>query len=465
MRVLVEPPQVRSGCYSTPMYYLMHAGYAYQGDEDKQADHRFYPSMKGKVGPDFGHWELDKNRPAWQEAMLRNWAELGLNSTHLNIYPEGGKFTLSADYAQALRDFVRLSQKYGLKIGVRLDAPDETILWTMHPANPENRRGEYLAWIAQVVEVLKGQTAYYVLGDELTLQHAGATVPLKAWTPAQYLEYFKLVSGRIKSTDPSAKVSMFGASSGEWFNVLWLLENGYAKVGDGVAVNHYDYTAVPRFIADRDRLAPGKLFLTSGVGYVSLGTVQPRYPQGDAYSAQPTEAAHADAIARTMFSWWEVGADNAPYYVSLRNWVIDGKVYPRWFGFFGFEDFVVEADRLSVKRYPAWYAYQTIAHVFYNRNEFKAPSFKVAADQPLTKIHAYEHAVPGGSELLLMLWNDKPITTCVRIDSASYHFPVRVSLADFHQWSDVAQVATPDGTSLNLEVGPSPVIIRLFRTK
>ncbi len=464
IRHLVEPPVQRRGCYSTPMYYLMYSGYEYHGDEDKQPDQRFYPSMKGTVGPDFGKWKLEKNRPDWQEAMLRDWAELGLNSTHLNVYPTDGELTLSPDYAQALRDYVRLSQKYGLKIGVRLDAPDETVLWSMHPANPQNRRTEYIAWVRQVVSILNGQTAYYVLGDELTLHHGGTTMPAKGWTPEQYLDYFKQVSGAIKSIDPVAKVSMFGASSGEWFNVLWLLENGYAQVGDAVAVNHYDYTIAPRFIADRDRLAPGKLFLTSGVGYVSLGTVQPRYPVGDSYSPQTSESSHAAAIARTMFSWWDIGADVAPYYISLRNWEIDGKTYPRWFGFFGFEDYVIHHDQLTVKRYPGWYSYQTIAHVFYNRDEFKSPSFKVTSDQPLTKLRAYEHALVSGSELVLMLWNDLPMKTRIRIDSARYRLPVKVLLSDFHHWADVDHEVSADGCTLSVEVGPEPVIIRLVRT-
>ena len=464
IRQLVEPPSGRYGCYSTPMYYLMHAGYEYRGDEDKQPDQRCYPSMKGKTGPDFGHWKLDRNRPDWQEAMVRNWAELGLNSTHLNVIPVDGNLTLSTDYVQALRDYVRLSQKYGLKIGVRLDAIDETVLWSVHPANPENRRTEYLAWAKQVAGILKGQTVYYLLGDELTLHPSGTTLPARGWTPLQYLDYFKQVSAAIKAVDPAAKVSMFGASSGEWFNVLSLLENGYAGVGDGVAVNHYDYTAIPRFIADRDRLAPGKLFLTSGVGYVSLGTVQPRYPQGDAYGPQPTEEAHAAAIARTMFSWWDVGADTAPYYLSLRNWVMDGKTYPRWFGFFGFEDFVVEHDQLTVKRHAGWYAYQTIAHVFYNRGEFKPPAFEVAVDQKLTQMRMYEHQLSSGSELVMMLWNDTPVKARVRIRSTRYRCPVRVSLSDFHRWSDVDQEIDTNGTTLKLKVGPEPVIIRLVTT-
>src|SRR5438874_2703327 len=74
LKKMVEPPPLarRRVCYSTPMYYLMHAGYQYLGNEDKDPQQRCYPSMRGKLGPDFGFWKLDRNRPDWQEAMIRD---------------------------------------------------------------------------------------------------------------------------------------------------------------------------------------------------------------------------------------------------------------------------------------------------------------------------------------------------------------------------------------------------------
>ena len=57
--------------------------------------------LKGKPGIDWGSWKLDRNRPDWQEAMVRDWAELGLNSTHLNIYPVDGKLEIDPDWAKA----------------------------------------------------------------------------------------------------------------------------------------------------------------------------------------------------------------------------------------------------------------------------------------------------------------------------------------------------------------------------
>lgn len=242
--VLPPPPAQRYGCYSTPMYYLMWKGYGYDGSMDKGPDGRTY--IKDKPGPDYGHWELKRNRPDWQEAMVKDWAELGLNNTHLDLYPINDKFDLPPDFLKAVADFATLSEKYGLKVGVRLDPPGGYVAWDVNPDNPDNHLKEYLEWTRKLATLMKGKTAYYVLGDELTLyEPAKEKVPPKSWTVDGYLNYFKQVSSAIKAIDPSAKVSMFAASSGQWFNVLNLLKHGYAKYGDAVAINYYNYTDVP----------------------------------------------------------------------------------------------------------------------------------------------------------------------------------------------------------------------------
>jgi hypothetical protein len=460
LRQQFAPPPLkeRYGPYSTPMYYLMYEGYEYDGSLDKGPDGRTY--VKDKPGPDYGYWKLDQNRPDWQEAMVKDWAELGLNNTHLNIYPVDGKLEITDAYRKAIEDFVRLSQQYGLKVGVRLDPPGGYVAWEVNPDNPDSVIDAYLKWVEQVATILKGNTAYYVLGDELTLHKPTADLPKEKWTPEKYLGYFKRVSQTIKNADPSAKVSMFAASSGEWFNVLYLLEHGYADYGDGVAINYYNYQDVPKFFADARKLAPKLEFYSSGVGYCSNGLAQPRYPEGDPYSPVNSEEAHGNLIAKNMFAWWDLGASTAPYYISLRNWVKDGKVYPRWFGFFGFEDFVIDNDQLTVKRYPGWNAFQTITHTFYNREDFKKPDFDVKSSAPLTMFRAYQH----GGELLLMLWNDKgTVSTTVDIASGEYRYPVRIDNFDFNQWSDVPYELTDGGAKMQLEVTAEPTIIRLMK--
>ena len=81
---------------------------------------------------------------------------------------------------------------------MRLDAIDETKLWSVHPNNPQSQRQAYVKWAAQIAELLQGRTIYYVLGDELTLQQPTDDLPKDAWTPAMYLDYFTEMSNVIK---------------------------------------------------------------------------------------------------------------------------------------------------------------------------------------------------------------------------------------------------------------------------
>jgi hypothetical protein len=469
IRASVAPPPLaeRVGPYSTPMYYLMYAGYKYEGDADKDGAKRRYKTTAGKPGPDYGSWTLDTNKPHWQEAMVRNWSELGMNNTHLNIYPQNKSLAILPEWRQAIQDHVRLSKKYGMKVGVRLDALGGPKAWEMNPNNPANQTEPYLVWVRDVATMLKGQAAYYVLGDELTLHESKPGLKPEQWTPEAYLEYFKKVSGVIREVDADVPISMFAASSGEWFNVLYLLKHGYAKYGNAVAINHYDYKAAPKFFADAAALAPGLSFLSNGVGYVSLGTVEPRYPQGDPYSKLPSEEAHGNEVAKHMFAWWDLGASTAPYYVSLRNWVVDGKVYPRWYGFFGFEDFVIDTkkDELTVKRYPAWHAYRTVAQTFYNRKDFKKPSFDVSTSAELSMFRAYEHQTDKGSELVLMFWNNakEPVQTTIKIGSGDYLYPVQVSTFDHEKWTDLPYEASSEVVSIDVTATKEPTIIRLVK--
>jgi hypothetical protein len=257
---------------------------------------------------------------------------------------------------------------------------------------------------------------------------------------------------------------MFGAESGKWNNVLYLLEKGYAQYGDAVAINYYNYQDIPKFFDEARKLAPGLLFLSNGVGYVSNGTVTLRYPEGDGYQPQNTEEQHACTIAKNMFAWWDLGASTAPYYITLRNWIIDGKVYPRWFGFFGFEDYIIDAHgNMTVKRYPAWYAFQTITHTFYNREQFKTPEFSVNSSAKLTMFRAYCRNLQGGRELVMMLWNDgEQVKTSITIGSPKFKYPVSLSLFNYNKWSDVPYTVTKEGSVIEINASPQPQIIRLF---
>ena len=166
-----------------------------------------------------------------------------------------------------------------------------------------------------------------------------------------------------------------------------------------------------------------------------------------------------------MFAWWECGAAGAPYYITLRNWVLKGKTYPRWFGFFGFEDYVIDdQDSLTITRYPAWYALRTITHTFHDRPSFVKPEFAVV---PLGAVDRAAAFVRNDRELVVIMWqNDRrTVYTDVRIDSARYRHAVRVDLFEHTKWDDVAYTVSPDRgrvTVRGVRVGLGPVILRLF---
>ena len=171
-------------------------------------------------------------------------------------------------------------------------------------------------------------------------------------------------------------------------------------------------------------------------------------------------------VAKNMFAWWDLGAATAPYYITLRNWVVNGRTYPRWFGFFGFEDFVInEYDHLTVKRYPGWYAFQTIAHTFYNRQEAVTPSFDVKSSEPLTMLRAYVREHDGGKELLLMLWNDarEAVETELSLATDEFGYPVRVNIFNYNDWQDQPCRYIDGGTTFNLSVDRDPLIIRMVQ--
>ena len=485
IRDMVAPPPTgqRYGPYSTPMYYLFEQGRTYRGSKLM-----VYDAKAGLTPPNHGNWKLERNRPDWQEVMLKDWAELGLNSTHLLIHAfhyekMGGTVpasenppklrVLTPSYIQALADFVKLSSKYNLKIGVRLDTVSKWQVWDIHPDNPDNVMQEYLGRLREIAALLKGKTAYYILGDEWGLYPDGhKKIPEQAFTVSMYLEHFKQLSKAIKEVDPQAKVSMFAAS--KWKVVIDLLKGGYAEYGDAVGFNYDNYRDVGKLFAEARTYDPDLFFISNGIGYAKNSSARPRYPDSKnektintQYEGYATEEGHAGAIAKHMFAWWDQGASAAPYYIALRNWVIRGRVYPRWYGFFGFEDFVVDDyGNMTIKRYPGWYAFQTVAHTFYNRKEFKEPAFDVSSSENLSMFRTYEHKLQDGAELVMMLWNDSnKVSTTINIATDEYKYPVRLSLFNYNEWSDVPYEISPEGMRITLKVSQEPIIIRLVRTK
>ena len=470
LRQMVAPPPLaeRRNPYSTPMYYLTNKDYWYRGDLDHRERVYAKRAPKGEIGPDYGNWKLDRNRPEWQEAMVRDWAELGLTSTHLNVYPPSRGMALDADRRQALIDFQRISAKHGLKIGVRMDFPSSrhpesgAPAWRVHPLNPDNELAAYLSWVREVATIFKGTARYYVIGDEYNFHEK--TPEVGGWNADVYVQVWTQVAKAIRAVDADVVLSMFGASSGNWPDVLQVLaHDDYRRLASAVAINYHSYKGVEKFVFDLDRLAPGMTLLSNGVGYCSSKDAEPRYPLYDSYTRY-TDRDQAAVVAKNMFVWWELDAGVAPYYITLRNWVLRGKVYPRWFGFFGFEDYVIdEQDRLTIKRYPAWHAFQTIAHTFHDRPSFTRPCFIVIPTEQVSRAAAY---VRNDRELVIILWQDfrRTVYTDVRIDSPRLKHAVQVNLLDHKKWSDVVYTVAPNGnvTLRDVKVGFEPVVLRLF---
>ena len=368
---------------------------------------------------------------------------------------------------------MRICKQYGVKIGLRVDLPyvrvperdrpglDPAVsYWLANPRNPDNQLAQYAGWVKEMVTLLQGNLEYIVIGDEVSDHDKERE---EAWTKEDQLAVLKECSEAIREVDRDVLVSGFAASSGKIDDVITLVQMGYGDFANAVAINHYDYTVAPEFLR-KLREAGGKDFplLSNGVGYISSDTPL-RNPPQDPYSRYNDED-QASMIARTMYSWWDNGAQAAPYYVCLRTIDYKGEVQVMWYGFFGFMDFIVdENEKASFKRYPGWYAYRTVANIFDDRPSFKNAAFKVTASKPeKLYLKAFERE---GKDLTLMIWREDRRQTPVdiTIESGSYKYPVQIDLMDQDKLTDVAYEA-PGGqmTLKNVPTGFRPTIIRLF---
>lgn len=458
IRRAVAPPPLgeRRNPYSTPMYYPQ------WGDR----------SPDGKVHPE------------WQEALIRDWAELGLTKLHLFLYPEGTgsdkrNFTIDEQTRLGLQEFVRLCKKYNIRIGLRIDPPysrrdpselppgsdPQPDLWPSHPDNPQNELKPFLGWLTEIVTLLRGNVEYMILGDELDLREKRPGG--KSWSYETYMRFFKQVVESVHKVDSKVKVSMYATHPRRLEDVKGLMDAGYARYGDAIAINNDNYDVLRKFTSDLKTIAPGKEFplLSNGVGYIPSDS--PDRNPADAKYPKYDDKAQAGLIARNMYTMWSANMGVAPYYVCLRTITYHGKKDILWYGFFGFMDMVIdEQNNATIIRHPGWYAYRTVAQVFHDRPAFKEPTFPVKADNAdVTHLKAYER---DGKELLVILWSDKTEgTTNIRLGADTYGYPVQISLLNQDQWTAVSatkEKAGEAGTTLwNVPVGKSPTILRLVR--
>lgn len=463
----IEPPPLaeRDAPYSTPMYYLMRKGY--------------YDGINNEI-------LLDRNRPDWQEVLIRDWAELGLTSTLACTSPKEWD---DPDTAQAYRDYFRLSKQYGMDVGMRLSG-DETLVgieaegWGIHPRNPENRLEEYAKWAGRVAKNGRGAIEYYILGDEVNGQGWEAsdgkggtvrkhTADEQRWTPEDYMVAFTKIAEEIRKNDPDAKVCMFGMNGIDLPYVDKLIELGYTEVGDGVAANvdfgRHSRGEIEKFVSHVRAKAPNFKFYSNGVGYIAARDTNFN-PINHGYEPLYNDIDQANCIARGMIQGYLADWDVAPYYITLRQWLLpDGKAAPHWYGFFGIQDLKVdEHDHINVVRHPGWYALQTVAHVFYDRDRTPDASIEIG---PVEKVDYSRAMIRNDYECLLALWNngDSPETTTdIRLDSNNYTYPVQVPILNYRLATDLPYKIDSDGGLViqNVKLKPGePVIIRLVKEK
>lgn len=456
----VEPPPLRErdNPYSTPMYYLMARGFS-DGIHDELL--------------------LDRNRPDWQDDLLADWAELGMTSTLFLTTPTEWE---APHRVQAIRDLFRSAGRHGMRVAIRI-AGDEQFPgiegsgWNLHPANPENRITEYARWCERVAAALAGQVDHYIIGDEVnansweeptgdggTRRHVSAP-EARRWTPQVYMDVFSRLSTALGEGDPAARVSMFGMGNLDWPYVQKLLALGYADHAAGVAANFggVSFSEMVDFVRLVHADHPEFGIYSNGVGYVGAKSTNfyPTNPAGTLYS----DEGQAIRIAKIMFQAFAAGWDSAPYYIAVRQWILpDGTPAPHWYGYFGFQDLLIdEHGNLSIKRYPGWYAYQTIAQVFHSQQSTTPAAFKTRLSTPVDVVRCLVH---DDYECLLILWNDDnnpPRRTSITLGTQRYQYPVRISLFNYRKTESLAYALGDDGTLTirDMAVSQAPVVIRL----
>ena len=451
LRSAAKPLSERVNPYSTPMYYPQWGGSSPDGTQ----------------------------RSDIQQAIFKEFAELGMTKIHFNVYPDGVgteniSFTISDQTKVGIREVARISKECGLKVGLRLDPPykratefdapgnDPAVsFWISHPRNPDNKIKEFSQWIKDVLTLLDGQVDYVILGDEMGDSNRGGK---DDWSTEDYMGFLKTCVQAVREVAPGVKVSGYAASSSRFKEILELVKAGYGNVANAVAFNHYDYNAVAQYMTELKALNHGQSFalLSNGVGYISSDTKE-RNPPTDPYSRYNNKG-QAAMIARTMFSWWLNNAYVAPYYVSMRALKQPGKDTPYWYGFFGYMDLVLdENSNPSFTRYPGWYAFRTVANVFDSRPDFVQPQFKVSlSSEKDVEYHVLER---NGRDLTLLLWKKNSVKSVVDIavNSSQYKFPVQIDLLNHHKFTDVMAEKTDGGMMLRrVELSAEPTILRLF---
>jgi len=479
----IAPPPIaqRDAPYSTTMVYLLAKGYqdGYGSQETGSAK--------------TAQFVLDRNRPDWQEVIIKDWAELGLTSTVFYTWPSHWD---DPETIQAIEDYVSQSEKYGLKVGfwlgafVQLGGPGQKG-GTLHPDHPQNQLGAYLEWVKIVAQFGKGRVDQYIIGDELN-----SSGREKYWMPEKYMQVFVPISKAIKSVDAGAQVCMYAMGGLDWDYVQAILKLGYARHGDGVAANFRDYPpeVLHDFVDKVKKIRPDFGLWSNGLHWVGCRDTTYYASDRSPVWVFADNEGQAVLMAQRMFKLFDANWDRAPYYISIRQWVLgDDTQVPHWYGFFGFADLIVDKyDNLTVKHYPGWYAYQTIAQIFYSQSKTHPAPFEMGLSEPVDFDRIY---VRDNYECLIVLWNkpamkvtaqeylndqpsrppetvpdlDRPgkvTTTSITLPTQRYAYPVHIFLFNYQKLTDLPYRLADDKLVIpDVTVGTAPVIIRLVAEK
>ena len=320
--------------------------------------------------------------PAQTRRVLQSLKDLGITRAHALVYwwqaeTLGGDYwkkdyppnLMEKGYYRALDNFVSISHELGISPSFRLGSNREwSGLW--HPADPSGSVDTYARWVPTLAERYQGKIDHYVIGDEENQRFSAKDY---------YQQMFLPLAKAVRKGDPTARISSCATSSSpakEWN--LELIAQGLPQYADGIACNFWhvqldDLNELTDLMSRVRAVWPAARFYGNGMVY--------------AQNTSPGDLQQAAIVAQCMFNLWEVGWDSAPYYLYNYSVTSDTK---QNYGIANLPD----ASR-PLEPSVAWRSFQTIAHVFDDREKVRSSSV-LATARPATSV-----GVEDGSEIHL----------------------------------------------------------------
>ncbi len=308
--------------------------------------------------------------------MLQTVRDLGVMKTQALIYwwqieTLGGNYWKQMGYTErdigtsklkALDNYIKVSHELGMRPALRVGT-FRVFKGLYHPMDTTGSVEKYCDWLRRMATRYKGKIDHWVIGDE-----ENKRFPEWGWTGSakDYMEkLFIPASIAIKEGDPDSRISCTAVSSApatDW--IMKVIALGLPRYGDGIAANIgyrriEDLVELQNMMRKVKAVWPEAKFYANGVGYVE--------------HAHLHDKRQASILAQCMFTLWDIGWNSAPYYVYAFSKTKDTH---QNFGIMSLPG----QDKAAVYS-DAWFAYQTIAHTFYNRNKMRQPDFEIRLRQ------------------------------------------------------------------------------------